>query len=43
MATEQRIYIVTGPATDEVFMRLYIHYWKALMEANPVLAVKRAP
>jgi hypothetical protein len=35
--------IVTGPATDEVFMRIYIHHWKELMKANPVLSVKRAP
>ena len=35
--------IVTAPATDEVFMRLYIHHWKELMKASPVLAVKRAP
>ncbi len=35
--------IVTAPATDEVFMRLYIHHWKELMKAQPTLAVKRAP
>ena len=35
--------IVTAPATDEVFMRLYIHHWKELMKANPLLSVKRAP
>ena len=35
--------VVTGPATDEVFMRLYIHHWKELMKANPDLLVKRAP
>ena len=35
--------IVTGPATDEVFMRLYIHHWKELMKASPSLSVKRTP
>ena len=35
--------IVTGPATDEVFMRLYIHYWKDLMKSDPDLVVRRTP
>jgi len=35
--------IVTAPATDEVFMRLYIHHWKELMKSSPVLSVKREP
>jgi phenylpropionate dioxygenase-like ring-hydroxylating dioxygenase large terminal subunit len=35
--------IVTAPATDEVFMRLYIHHWKALMQASPRLEARREP
>ena len=35
--------VVTAPATDEVFMRLYIHHWKELMKASPRLEVARAP
>ena len=35
--------VVTAPATDEVFMREYLRHWKALMQASPVLAVRRAP
>ena len=35
--------IVTAPATDEVFMRLYIHHWKELMKSQPALSVKREP
>ncbi len=35
--------IVTAPATDEVFMRLYIHHWKELMKSQPTLTVKREP
>ena len=34
---------VTGPATDEMFMREYIRHWKGLMQANPALTVRRAP
>jgi len=32
---------ITGPATDEVFMREYIKEWKRLMEAEPRLTVAR--
>ena len=35
--------IVTAPATDEVFMRLYIQHWKELMKSSPALAVTRTP
>ena len=35
--------IVTAPATDEAFMREYIHYWKRLMQARPTLSVRREP
>jgi hypothetical protein len=34
--------VVSGPATDEVFMRLYIHHWKDLMKAEPVLSAARS-
>ena len=34
---------VTAPATDEVFMREYIHEWKRLMKASPNLVVQREP
>ena len=33
----------TAPATDEAFMREYIHEWKRLMKASPNLAVQREP
>ena len=33
--------IITGPATDEVFMREYMKEYKRLMTANPKLTVKR--
>ncbi|MEQ9328294.1 MAG: SRPBCC family protein [Rhodospirillales bacterium] len=32
---------ITGPATDEVFMRRYIREWQRLMTAEPVIALKR--
>ena len=32
---------VTAPATDEAFMREYIHEWKRLMKASPNLVVQR--
>jgi phenylpropionate dioxygenase-like ring-hydroxylating dioxygenase large terminal subunit len=35
--------VIYGPATDEVFMREYIHEWKRLMQAEPKLAVQREP
>jgi len=35
--------VVTAPATDEVFMREYIRFWKGLMQADPGLAVRREP
>jgi len=35
--------IVTAPATDEVFMRMYIRYWKEIMKSEPALTVARAP
>ncbi len=34
---------VTAPATDEAFMREYIHEWKRLMKASPKLVVQREP
>ena len=34
---------VTAPATDEAFMREYIHEWKRLMKASPNLVVQREP
>ena len=34
---------IKGPATDELFMREYIKEWKRLMQAEPVLSVKREP
>jgi phenylpropionate dioxygenase-like ring-hydroxylating dioxygenase large terminal subunit len=34
---------IVGPATDEVFMREYIKYWKRLMQATPALAITRDP
>jgi hypothetical protein len=33
--------VVTAPATDEAFMREYIHEWKRLMKAQPNLVVQR--
>jgi hypothetical protein len=33
--------VMTAPATDEVFMREYIQYWKGLMQASPLLTVLR--
>ncbi len=35
--------VVTAPATDEVFMRIYIQYWKDIMKSRPTLSVARAP
>jgi hypothetical protein len=35
--------MVTAPATDEAFMREYIHEWKRLMKAQPELVVRREP
>jgi phenylpropionate dioxygenase-like ring-hydroxylating dioxygenase large terminal subunit len=35
--------VVTAPATDEVFMREYLRYWKGLMKSRPDLAVRREP
>ena len=35
--------VITGPATDEVFMREHTKVWKRLMTAEPRIAVKRAP
>jgi phenylpropionate dioxygenase-like ring-hydroxylating dioxygenase large terminal subunit len=34
---------ITGPATDEVFMREYIKEWKRLMSAPMSLSIKREP
>jgi len=34
---------ITAPATDEAFMREYIHEWKRLMKASPNLVVRREP
>lgn len=33
--------VITGPATDEVFVREYMKEWKRLMKAEPELAVTR--
>lgn len=35
--------IVTAPATDEIFMRLYLQHWKELMKSNPRLETRREP
>jgi phenylpropionate dioxygenase-like ring-hydroxylating dioxygenase large terminal subunit len=35
--------VIFAPATDEAFMREYIHEWKRLMQARPQLAVTREP
>ena len=32
---------ITGPATDELFMREYIKEWKRLMKAAPILSIRR--
>ena len=32
---------VSGPATDEVFMREYIREWSRLMTTTPQIALKR--
>jgi hypothetical protein len=34
---------VTAPATDEAFMREYIHEWKRLMQVQPKLVIQREP
>jgi phenylpropionate dioxygenase-like ring-hydroxylating dioxygenase large terminal subunit len=34
---------LTGPATDEVFMREYMKEWKRLMSSSPSLQVRREP
>ena len=34
---------IVGPATDELFVREYIHEWKRLMQAEPELSVRRTP
>ena len=35
--------VITAPATDEVFMREYIAFWKRLMQASPRLEPTRTP
>ena len=35
--------VITGPPTDEIFMREHTKVWKRLMTAEPRIAVKRAP
>jgi phenylpropionate dioxygenase-like ring-hydroxylating dioxygenase large terminal subunit len=34
---------ITAPATDEAFMREYIHEWKRLMQLQPKLTIQREP
>ncbi len=33
--------VISGPATDEVFMREYMKHYKTLMMANPTLSISR--
>ena len=33
--------VISGPATDEVFMREYMKHYKSLMMANPTLSISR--
>ena len=35
--------VITGPSTDEIFMREHTKVWKRLMTAEPRIAITRAP
>jgi len=35
--------VLKAPATDEMFMREYIQYWKRLMQTEPNVQIKREP
>jgi hypothetical protein len=35
--------VLKAPATDEMFMREYIQYWKRLMQTEPNVQIRREP